>query len=80
MQAQILGLTATPASKASLDATLGALRQLATNLGAQYVVVDERDEELLVRAGALLGGACCRPPAAALASRLERRGRAGASE
>ncbi|PRW32572.1 type III restriction enzyme [Chlorella sorokiniana] len=44
---QILGLTATPTSKDSLAATLAGMRELARNLAAEYVVVDERDEELL---------------------------------
>lgn len=50
---QILGLTATPTSKDSLAATLAGMRELARNLAAEYVVVDETDAELLVscRAG-----------------------------
>lgn len=46
---QILGLTATPTSKDSLAATLAGMRELARNLAAEYVVVSEKDEELLVR-------------------------------
>lgn len=45
---QILGLTATPTSKDSLAATLAGMRELARNLAAEYVVVSEKDEELLV--------------------------------
>lgn len=48
---QILGLTATPTSKDSLAATLAGMRELARNLAAEYVVVDEKDEELLVSLG-----------------------------
>ncbi|KAL4424248.1 hypothetical protein ABPG75_001549 [Micractinium tetrahymenae] len=44
---QILGLTASPVSKASPDATYAGLLQLKRNLHAEYVVLDERDEELL---------------------------------
>ncbi|EFN54011.1 hypothetical protein CHLNCDRAFT_58365 [Chlorella variabilis] len=43
---QVLGLTASPASRDSLDATLQALHQLELNLDAQLYVVDESDEEL----------------------------------
>ena len=49
MPVQILGLTASPVSKATMDATYAGLAQLQRNLDAQYVVVDEKDEELLVR-------------------------------
>ncbi|KAI7838087.1 hypothetical protein COHA_008096 [Chlorella ohadii] len=44
----ILGLTATPTSKDSLAATLAGMRELARNLAAEYVVVDEKDAELLL--------------------------------
>ena len=45
---QILGLTASPVSKATLDATYAGMAQLRHNLDAQYVWVDEKDAELLV--------------------------------
>ena len=51
MPPQVLGLTASPASRDSLDATLQALHQLELNLDAQLYVVDESDEELRVRVG-----------------------------
>lgn len=44
-------------SRASLDATYSGLLQLKRNLDAEYVVLDERDEELLV--GLPLGGGGC---------------------
>ncbi|KAI7843234.1 hypothetical protein COHA_003068 [Chlorella ohadii] len=45
-RAQLLGLTASPAGKASLHATFEALAKLQANLAAQWVVVDESDPEL----------------------------------
>lgn len=46
---QILGLTASPAAKASLASTYEALARLAANLGARYLVLDESDPEVQVR-------------------------------
>lgn len=70
---QVLGLTATPASKASLHATLAGMRELARNLAAQYRVVAEDDQELLVSsscwAGAGMPGHCCCACSACPASR-----------
>ena len=45
---QILGLTASPVSKATLDASYEGLRQLQRNLAAKIVAVDEKDADLLV--------------------------------
>ena len=45
---QILGLTASPVSKAGLQETYAALTALERNLDAKLVVLDEHDEELRV--------------------------------
>lgn len=60
---QILGLTASPAAKASLTATYEALARLAANLGAQYLVLDETDPEVQVRKGMCDPCALTRVPA-----------------
>jgi hypothetical protein len=55
---QILGLTASPVSQTTLDASYEGLRKLQRNLDARYMVVDERDAELLVSVGLALALAC----------------------
>lgn len=45
----MLGLTATPVSKATLAGTYAGLQELASNLHATYLALDEADSELLVR-------------------------------
>lgn len=60
---QILGLTATPVSKATLAGTYAGLQKLAGNQHAAYVALDEADTELLVRRWRYLPAASRRLPA-----------------
>ncbi|KAL4856329.1 Endoribonuclease Dicer 1 [Chlorella vulgaris] len=50
---QVIGLTASPASRATLDATYQDLRQLERTLHADIVVMDEKDAELLAAVPAI---------------------------
>lgn len=45
---QLIGLTASPASRDTTVATYMALHRLRDNLEAEYLVLDRRDEELMV--------------------------------